>query len=1659
MRGNIHALALLIALLAIPVLGTEESGANAHEAQYFVILEKNPWNETALERLWAMCATPDDRARLLGEFEKISERLSTGFWPLAVAAQRLGRLSLAAAQIERIEASPMNARQQIAVGQLWSQLGQQPRAIRSWERALESAPDDESARKAIAGALAQSGETARAIPHWEALTKSRSPAVRLEALEALAQIEPDPQKAAQREKEALKMLAPNHWKYRDVLEATVARHERAGLLGALREEWSQEAETPDRNLRLASIARAEGHSEEAARLLERIHDPPSIEVLREIAHLRNSLADSLAAEEAWRAVLSARPDDGQALEELVRKLLDRGADEQASALVNQFFHDVNPDKKIAFLRKFQMLKAWEAALRERLAQQPGKLEAVMELAEFLATNFGYPDAMAVLDGFAYSPDADQRRRQKFQVARFYRQQRLFAKSVGILRSVLAEEPGKDPETRLLLAEVEELSGDRDTALQVLLDAAGPTQGDVSPELDQYLLSLMQRRDAGEDASLKNLGARAHRLAMESSARETRSAPLYARAGRWALWLGEPREALASFSEALVLDPGNPGFTELRVEALEKLGDLDAGIAALTELAAISPTTHLTYRIAHMEIARGNAETAVKILRRLADEQPTDPEAHRELAQARQSAGQNFEALNSWLRAWELTPPSERNVLLPSILRMFVKLRQGERALDFIESAASAAPNDAERLILLRQGSALAREMGILDDWKKRLSTRAADTHKPGMAWSLALSDFPSVAAKSPEKAVPVPGGESRDALTLLLQQAQAAGDHPQSLRFAEALSLLPDAEFPDTLRFLNALNDAGEIGRAAELSKNLPGKFPRMPDAHLIAARQFAKERRISEELDSLRTASRLGPLPPEALLRLIRDPETEREEALGMISQILRRYPPDPSPAATRFPFPVRLANLGMTNPPKSTDPQGARFLALAEAGKILAHSPQREARLGGLTDADALPIESAWAWWGARDIPRVIAILQASSDAEHAESVNLAIAALSLDSEEVGILSAWIAKDPAPRWEAVSSLLAPLIQRGWEPGPQEEAFWADFAPAHLRHQLAESLAREGKLRQALRVPVGENQKPQMALDRHFQRAGWLLILREPDAATQELEAALREGAPTESLAGAWYAALRAWWLLENPDRRVEIEALARRCAAETGNRAAGPATEIVLALLNDDTASIRKFADSWIRAILQSPPSEASTIESSLSTLETWNRPRAQREILRALLSRQNREEGPNPALPPAREMENRLAASRILDAPDSELKFLIQEWMARRPPPADLIALAAHAQRDGKFPPARALLEAAYRKDPSQPQLWRVALTLPPPENAPHFAVNWFLNAPPSAKKSLPPDAAARLIQNLSATGHRQLARKVLDAYPGTAPQIEALRKLTAADSTTTSPPVHTTALFEQLLPEFAAVHSAEEAQAALTSLQKRSAAERLRLTDLLISMNRELAQKIGAEALLALVSDAGTDPTLTAAWLHTRYQIAKATGGLESLGSELTRTWNQGHGAPLAGNLLLEMAVAQNSLERVPSLVREWLMSPHATTPALTKLARWLMSQNLPQEALPVFERLDQDGIADYSLALSYAEALWKSGRFEESLQITHAQERVARIDPALRIALAAHFLATGRPHEALGQLNNSDQPVGSWEAGTRLRALADGQLTRKHPPPP
>lgn len=1659
MRANIRALALLIALLAIPALGAEESGASAREAQYFAILEKNPWNETALERLWAMRVTPDDRAGLLGEFEKISERLSTGFWPLAVVAQRLGKPSLAVAQLERLEASPMNARQRIAVGHLWSRLGQQPRGIRSWERALEFAPEDETARKAIAGALAQSGETTQAIPHWEALTKSRSAAVRLEALEALAQSDPDPQNAAQREKEALKMLAPNHWKYREVLETTVAMHGRAGLLSALKEEWSQEADTPDRNLRLAAIARAEGRPEEAARLLEMTHDPLSIEVLREIARLRNSLADSLAAEKAWRAVLSARPDDGLALEELVRKLLDRGADEQASALVNQFFHDVNPDKKIAFLRKFQMLKAWEAALRERLAQQPGKIEAVMELAEFLATNSGYPDAIAVLDGFAYSSDAGQCRDQKFRVARFYRQQRLFAKSVETLRSVLAEESDRDPETRLLLAEVEELSGDRDAALQILLDAAGPTQADVSPELDPYLLSLMQRRDTGEDASLKNLGARAHRLAMESSARETRSAPLYARAGRWALWLGEPREALDNFSEALALDPENPEFTELRVEALEKLGDLDAGITALKELAATRPTTRLTYRIARMEIARGNAEAAVKTLRRLADEHPTDPEAHRELAQARQSAGQNFEALNSWLRAWELTPPSERNILLPSILRMFVKLQQGDRALDFIESAASDAPSDAERLILLRQGSALAREVDITEDWKKRLSARATDTRKPGMAWSLALSDFPSVPSMPSKMTAPVPAGESRDALTLLLQQAQAAGDHTQTLRFSEALSHLPDAEFPDALRFLNALNDAGETGRAAGLSKSLPGKFPRVREAHLLAARQFAKEHRVSEELNSLRAASHLGPLPPEALLRLIRDPGTEREEALDMISQILHRYPPDPSPAAARFPFPARLANPGMTDPPKDTDPQGARFLALAEAGKILAHSPHKEARLGELADAVALPIESAWAWWGARDIPRVIAILQERSDAERADSVNLAIAALSLDSGEVGILSAWIAKDPTPRWDAVSSVLTPLIQGGWVPGPREEAFWADFAPAHLRHQLAESLAREGKLRQALRVPVGENLKPQMALDRHFQRAGWLLILREPDAAAQELEAALREGVPTESLAGAWYAALRALWLLENPSRHVEIEALARQRAEETGNRAAGPATEIVLALLNDDTVGIRKFAGSWIHAILQSPPSDASAIESSLTTLETWNRPRAQREILRALLSRQNREEGPNPALPPAREMENRLAASRILDAPDSELKFLIQEWMARRPPPADLIALAARAQRDGKSPAARALLEAAYRKDPSQPQLWNVALMLPPPENAPHFAAHWFLDAPPTAKKSLPPDAAARLIQNLSASGHRQLARKVLDAYPGTAPQIEALRKLTATDSTKVSPPARATALFEQLLPEFANVHNGEEAQPALAALQKRSASERLRLTNLLISMNPELAQKIGADALLALVSDAGDDPALTAAWHHTRYQIAKATGGLESLGSKLTRAWNQGHGDLLAGNLLLEMAVVQNSPERIPSLVREWLMSPHATTPALTKLARQLMNQNLPQEALPVFERLDQDGIADYSLALSYAEALWKSGRFEESLQITHAQERVARIDPALRIALAAHFLATGRPHEALAQLNSPDQPMGSWEAGARLRDMADEQLTKKHSPPP
>ncbi len=1637
-----RAIAVLSFLLVAGIhAGGQETPRPVEEARYFVILGKNPWNQTAFERLWALQGTEEDRRRMIRRLEEMAVDNPAVFWPLAQACQLSGENARAEAALGRLETGSLTPLQWVSVGGLWSRLSRSREALRAWERAasaLESAPtgsSDEALRRDLALAFMKAGEPGRAIPHWEALAGSESPAARLEAFEALSDCAEDPAVSVRWQKEALALLTPDHWKFREALARTVSLHDRAGQLDALDAEWSAEG-TPFREFKLAAIARERGDMAGAATHLERAlaSTPGNASLLEEIARLRDPLPDASAAETAWAKWLEARPDSEEALAGLVPRLLARGAADQAARKIHDFFGD-GTERKIAFLKRIRFPDALGEALRERSLKQPDNLDAALEWADFLMQNFGYPEATAALD--AFPEDASLRRENCLRIARFYFERHLFAKAGETLRALRGGQPAQDRKAALLLADIEEAAGNLDGAIQILKEAAPPAMRDIPSDMDYRLFGLLQKRDAIEEASLRNFSVKTWLEALASAAEASALPVHWARAGRWASWLGDLRGSLDSFSRASALDPSNPAWQEERIGMLEKLGETDEALRALEALAAASPSVERDFHRARLEIARGRAEDAVNLLRRVIREHPPDGVAWRELALAQQASGQNFDAIESWLRAFDLASPQDRMNLLQPILRLFGKLGLGRRGLAFVETTASGAPDDAARLEILRMGNVFAAENRQMDAWKERLTQRAAGGDQQGLSWKLALADVQPDAGIAWE--------ETKESLRALIQQAQTRGEPAEAAALAEKLAARPDAGLPEALLLADALGASGETARASKVLRDLPKKFPRLIEAHLAAARQFARENRPGEELTCLRAAAGLGPLPPEMLLKMASARDIPREEALQAATTLLRRIPPDPARQSESFPRPQRLAHTGGMPQPEPSNPQGARFLALGELGRLLAHSPQKDSEIESLALGGAL--EAAWAWQGAGDTARAMGLI-ASQDIpqKDTEARELSLALLGLDAQQTAWLADWTRQSDS-RWQAIREATGMLVANGWEPNSELTKFLQHAAPGRIVAETMLALAQAGKFRQALQFQVPEDLPPEWALDVHFRRAGWLLGLCEPERALESLRSAVAQGIPGEGLADSlWFGALRALWLLEAQEMRASVAERARQRAQAVGTPAAQQATEVVLAALTENQPALGEAASAWIEALIRSGRLDPAAVSRSVALLESWNLGSAARVVARAAL-RSHCEPGVRLALD--RDLESRLAMGLILDAPKDRVGFLVNEWAIRHPDGRDAHAAAMRAKDYGNYQAARMFLSLAHERNPTEMAVWQMALALPAETGQPHFAAQWFLDSPEKIRRSLPTVFILQLVHNLDENGHASLAGRVLEAAPQRDRDMEVARgaRFSGKEGAVDATPQETSPL-QNVLP---GLDKDADAKAILDFLSAQSPIERLRLMDLLATVAPDRVREMGVEPLKALLADAAQDQNLALNWHLTRHHVARATGTLPELEQEFSRTWDHGRGNLPAGEILLQMALDENATERLRGLVTEFVESPIATPQALTGLVRTLTQQGHFPEALPVFARLDRDGIVEHSLALSHAEALWKSGHQEESRRISEAIARAARVDPSLRVSLAAFYLSIDHPEEALAQLDAPDQAGRSQGMRATLRWTVAAQF--------
>jgi FimV-like protein len=1515
MRGMVGLVVIVAAALA-PVVA-QVDGADSLRARYFAILEANPLNPTATDRLWELSSVQGRVDDLVADTKRLAANDPRANLPLAGFLERAGDPGGAAAAIEALDPAPLDAAALARVGSLWKSLGNDAKAIAAWEMAAQRNPHDWSLLADLAATCAAAGDRASARSFLGRIAAEAPPAQRLEAREAMAgllEADGDFASAAAMAEEILDSLEPGHWKLPAATQRVITLADRAGELDALAARWQKDGD-PRSLTRMAAVAAHRGNVRERLRWLEDATRafPADAALLRERGEVELALAELEAAEATFRSLVKLAPSDPGAQRSLAEALALQGREEEAEAAILALpTDDPAGDRRLELFLEWNLREPARRLLERAVTNDPASVDAALRLARFLIEGGRNHEALGVLDGIRMD-NPESRATAQAQIAKFLKEARMPGAAEEWARRALESDPG-DAAIVLLLADLLEARGAHDQALAAIARAAPPDGPLPDETLDRRLLSALRRADADDNPSLRNAAAKRFAVAIHEHAESANTADAWLRAGRWASWTGDPHASITALREGLRLDPGSPALLENLASDLEAVGDFEGAIETLArgKSAASPDTPAINRRIARLEIARGNPDGAIATLETLRHESPPDWMIARDLAAAMEAAGNNFGAMDVWQEAFTLAPRHERPALLRPILECFARLGLEERATTFVQTASEALPAGPARAEFLRSAMAHGKELGIRS---------LKEAEPPGL----------SPATRDPAE---------RAALRASLEEARRQADWDRACDLAARLAQPPDDTTEDHVALASALEAGGRTQEALDAWRRIAARFSRSAETLGLAAEAIGRLGDPDGRLACWRKASHLETVPPDVRLSLGRAAAArgDRLLALADFRTLLDTVEPDPAPSRNPAPLPARISHgdLGLAGP-SELDPQGCRLLALAEAGSLLANSPDKLRILNSL--AAPLPAERAWAFWHAAEPAPAMDALEPLTH-EHHTAPHLCMA---MEAGMTERMRAWLdAGEPGgTRWNDFLSAASAMLASGWRPDTARLESLLDGAPAHIHVRLADAMALSGALRLAVAIDPPASLPPQALAEAHFRRAGWQLALGDPDAATTALDRAIELAPPPDSMDSLAAAALRARWLLEEPASRPALE---QSYHAHTGEN---PTAQALFAALAGKPAEFAR--------LIRLSPATGDTLSHDATParalregarLESWNLRRCARELYRTAPPPQTAEG--------RRSLENAIITNRLSEADPALAAFLANEWVARGATARDLMAAGVRATGNGQIPVARTLYEKAFSLAPNDPATWTHLLSLASlPGGFPDILPAWLASASPEEHAGIPPDAILQLSAALEANGRRPEAAEILTHKGLRDPRgrLASRRKeLEAPPAETPTPP--------------------ETAKPQTVSTPESPANQILE------------------------------DP------------------------------------AKLAGT------------------IRRLTGPPKSQRASLVRVARLLLENDRPDLALDCFAALDRDGIGDHAVALSHAEALWKSGRRDEAMQIAGAIARIAPIDPNLRVPLAAFFSAVDMPERAAAQLDAPDlTPLATYHAAP-LRPTIASQLAER-----
>ena len=863
--------------------------------RYQQMLEKNPAEGTALERLWKIHVEAGSTAELLDQY-KAGGSFSSEM-VLGLLLQKAGTIEEAVAAFERAagldEKSPLPLlalarvntelrlpkvaaewlEKAVAIlpegdarlvetlfqlGSAWLAAGEAVKAAEAWERTVVLSPADLALRRRLAETYVQNHLPQPAIAHLEYIAANAPATDRAQALEQLARVQQGAgnQDAAIRALEqALALTAPGNWLRTELQSQLIRLHQRYHRTPELEDRWRQfAAENPrdtGAHLQLIDLYERLGDLDQQREWLERLvalapkDAVHRLRLARLFLHL-DRLDDAVLA---FDALLAAQPTNADFVIERSRLDVQRddlpAARRRIAALLAAKKNDeVVRANALTFYEQNRLHDLTEAHLTEDA--EGGEEKAVAALANFLFAQRREPDARRTLARLV-KPDATPAAQAAAQ-SRIAQTLKGHGDLPGALAAAeIAARLAPDVrEFHMLLGELR--AAGEPAAAQASFERALALSGTPAEEIeaDQKLFESLRpparlgAASGGIDADPQSLGvaARGYLEGLKKRAFEQPTESAWLRIARWQSWAHDQRAALDAAQKALALNPKSIAAQEFIVKVHAASGAGPLAVAGLGTLMEIDPANRAAYqrRAGQTEMQSGRTREALTIFETLAKENPGSLDALTDLALAQQRAERWSDALATWNQAHALSPASKKKDTFQPLLRVLEKLELHQQAADLILRATDAETDARAQGALFADLLAHCAKRGLLDwlriEFEQRRKLRADDY-------------FTEMALGRILKA----GGNKAAAFEVLADASYAAPNQAESLpelvREAEELRKLGAAvqlqaqlvrvaaqDRPEALLKLAQLQERNfAIEDAAKTWERIAAKFPRDTEA------------------------------------------------------------------------------------------------------------------------------------------------------------------------------------------------------------------------------------------------------------------------------------------------------------------------------------------------------------------------------------------------------------------------------------------------------------------------------------------------------------------------------------------------------------------------------------------------------------------------------------------------------------------------------------------------------------------------------------------------------------------------------------------------------------------------------------------------------------